>query len=113
MRIIVNKISAIIGMMKDKSASKLKKVLIIFGVVYFFAPIELLPDFLLPFGYIDDIVLWAAILYYLKDSLKEYGGNKNPKNYSKKYKDAIDDVEFEVKDETVVDDELDSEKEGE
>lgn len=101
------------AMMRDKSASKFKKALIIFGVVYFVSPIELLPDFLLPFGYIDDIVFWAALLYYLNDTLKKYSGTQKPKDYSKKYKNTIDDVEFEVKEETVVDEHFDSEKKGE
>ncbi len=91
------RIGAIKNLMKDKNAPKWKKALIIFGIVYFFLPFEAFPDFLLPFGLADDIVLWVCIYLGLKDTLDEYIIKKNKKDYSKKYKDAIDNTDYEIK----------------
>ena len=91
------RIAAIKSLMKDKNAPKWKKALIIFAVVYLFLPFEALPDFLLPFGLADDIVLWVCIYLGLKDTLDKYIIIKNKKDYSKKYKKTIDGVDYEIK----------------
>lgn len=87
----------------DKEQSLWKKALVIGAVIYLISPIEFVPDFLLPIGLLDDIILWACILIVLGDTLDEYANKKNKVkrnfvNYKKKFKGStvIDDVEFEV-----------------
>lgn len=86
-------------MMKDRSVSLWKKALIVFGIIYLFLPFEVIPDFFLPVGIIDDIVLWGSIITLLGDTLDKY--NSPNKKARKKYKGktVIDDVEFEIKEE--------------
>ncbi len=91
------RIGAIRFLMKDKSEAFWKKAIIVFGVIYFILPFEALPDFFLPFGLADDIVLWACILFGLKDTLDKYIIDKSRSTRFKKYKDTIEDVEYEIK----------------
>ena len=83
-------------MMADKTVPKRKKALVIFGIIYLFLPVDLIPPVLFPFGFIDDLVLWIWILYTLKETLDTYWMGEKPVNYSKKYKDAIEQDDFEV-----------------
>lgn len=100
------RIAAIIPMMMDKEQPIWKKALIIGSVIYLISPIEFVPDFLLPFGLFDDIILWVCILVLLGDTLDGYAkkSSKTKKsfvNYNKKFKGStvIDNVDYEVTDE--------------
>lgn len=97
--ILFKRIRAIRFMMADKTVPKRKKALIVFGLVYLFLPVDLIPPILFPIGFVDDLILWIFILWYLKDTLDTYWMGGKPVNYSKKYKNTIDDVDFEVKEE--------------
>ncbi|MEG0391343.1 MAG: DUF1232 domain-containing protein [Anaerovoracaceae bacterium] len=96
-RVIIKRIKAIRFMMKDKSVPKRKKALVVVGIIYLFLPIDLIPPILFPIAWIDDLILWIFILYHLRETLDQYWMGSKPRDYSKKYKDTIDDVEFEVK----------------
>jgi len=98
-RVILNRIKAIKFMMKDKSVSKRKKALIIVGIIYLFLPIDLIPPILFPIAWIDDLILWLVILWYLRSELDKYWLGEKEVDLSKKYrgKDVIDDVDYEVK----------------
>ncbi len=96
---IIGRIKSIPIMMKDSSVSIFKKILVVFGVVYIFLPIDLIPPMLFPFGFIDDIILWSVILWCLGDTLDKYWSNGTTVDYSEKYKDAIIDDDFEVEEE--------------
>jgi len=97
-RIIIKRIKAIRFMMKDKSVPKRKKLLIIAGIIYLVSPVDIIPPVLFPIAWVDDLILWIWILWHLRDTLDKYWMGDKPVDYSKKYKDTIDDVEFEVKD---------------
>ena len=68
-RVIIKRIKAIRFMMADKTVPKRKKALVIFGIIYLFLPVDLIPPVLFPFGFVDDLVLWIWILYTLKETL--------------------------------------------
>lgn len=95
-RVILKRIKAIRFMMADRTVPKWKKALVIFGIVYLFLPIDLIPPILFPIGFLDDLVLWICILYMLRETLDTYWMGEKPKDYSKKYKDAIEQTDFEV-----------------
>ena len=67
--VIIKRIIAIKAMMKDKSVSKWKKLLVIFGLVYLFVTIDLIPGSVFPLGMLDDLILWIGILYFLRETL--------------------------------------------
>ena len=98
-RVLINRIKAISFMMKDKRVPKRKKLLVILGVAYLFSPLRLIPPVLFPVRYIDSIIIWIWILWYLRDTLDTYWKGEKVLDLSKKYKkkDVIDDVDFEVK----------------
>ncbi len=71
-RILLRRIKSIKAYLKDPSAPKIKKFLLIFGIIYLLSPIDLIPAPVLGFSLIDDAVLWAAILSYLAEELDRY-----------------------------------------
>lgn len=95
----IKRIFSIGKMMKDREVSLWKKALVVFAVIYLFIPIEIIPDFLFPIGFADDIILWVCVLLLLKDTLSKYVSEGISKDAKKKYKGktVIDDVQFEVK----------------
>ena len=94
LRVILKRLRAIRAMMKSPEVSKWKKALVIFGIVYLFLPIDLIPPFLFPFGFVDDLILWIFIILHLKDTLDRFWlGDKISDR-----KNDIDDIEFEVED---------------
>lgn len=97
-RVLIKRIKAIRFMMADRSVPKRKKALIIFGIVYLFLPIDLIPPILFPIAWIDDLILWLFILWYLSSELDKYWTGGKSKDLSKKYrgKTFVDDVEYEV-----------------
>jgi uncharacterized membrane protein YkvA (DUF1232 family) len=102
MRMLLRRIKAIPSFLRDKSVPKRKKLIVILGILYFLTPIDLIPAPILIFGFVDDLVLWGFIIYYLKDELDRYWlGEKEIKPEERFHgKKIIDDVNFEVKDDT-------------
>jgi len=106
LRVLLKRITAIRFMMKDKAVSIWKKALIIAGITYVVMPIDLIPIAILPVSWLDDVLLWLFILWYLRHELDRYWLGEKPKNLSKKYngKNVVDDVEYEVKEDEDKDD---------
>ena len=100
-RVLMKRIKAIRFMMVDPTVKWTKKAIIIAGIVYLFLPFDIIPPILFPFGVLDDIVVWAIILWYLSSELDKYWIGEKPKNYSGKFhgKNVVDDVEYSVDDE--------------
>lgn len=56
-----------------------KIILIIFGIAYFLSPIDIIPDFLIPYlGWLDDAFIVGILIYLLK-----YGKLPNFKSFSR------------------------------
>ena len=60
-QVLIRRVKAIKFMMKDKSVPKRKKALIIFGIIYLFLPVDLIPPILFPIAWIDDLVPWKKV----------------------------------------------------
>ena len=86
-------------MMSDRTAPLRKKILVIAGIVYLFLPIDLIPPVLFPIAWLDDMIVWLWILWYLKDTLDAYWLGEKEVDFSKRYRDdkIIRDAGFEVK----------------
>ena len=99
-RVLIKRIKAIRFMMADKTVPWYKKAIIVAGIVYLFLPIDIIPPIIFPFGFLDDIVVWALILWYLSSELDKYWIGEKPKDYSGKFrgKNVVDDVEYDVDD---------------
>jgi uncharacterized membrane protein YkvA (DUF1232 family) len=100
-RVLMRRIKAIPPFLRDKSVPFRKKLIIIFGIIYFLWPIDLIPNPILLFGIIDDLVVWGSIIYYLRNELDKYWLGEKEIAPEKRFhgKKIIDDVKFEVKDE--------------
>lgn len=101
-RVIISRFKAIRFMMADKTVPKGKKILIIAGIAYLFLPFDLIPVLVFPLSLIDDVAVWLFIIWYLRKELDAYWTGEKSKDLSKKYrnKHMVDDVEFEVKEES-------------
>ncbi len=95
LRILMNRIRVIPYFLRDKTVPLRKKLLVVAGIIYIIAPIDLVPVFPL-----DDLVLWIYILWHLKDDLDQYWKGEKNVDLSKKFrdKDIVDGVEFTVND---------------
>jgi len=81
----------------DSGVPFYKKLLIIGGLLYFILPIDLLPDPVLGFGFIDDGVIFLFILMKLYDELERYE-KQRPQKVRKKTKTDSIDIDYEVLD---------------
>lgn len=97
-KFLMKRIRAIKEMMKDKTVPMRKKALVIFGLVYLFLPVDLIPPVLFPFGFLDDLVLWLFIIWHLSDILDTYWMGEKTEDYSGKFKskDLVENVSFNV-----------------
>ena len=96
-RVLFKRIKAIVPFMKDKQVPIRKKLLIVIGVLYLLMPIDLVPIIIPVFGFLDDIILWAFIILYLKEELDRYWVGEDPVDISKDFKDKtiIQNVKYE------------------
>lgn len=98
LQVLLKRIKAIRHFLKDKSVPFRKKLIIIAGILYLFVPIDLIPEPILIFGVVDDIVLWSFIIWYFKSELDQYWLGTDPVKPAQKFrgKNIIEDVNFEV-----------------
>ena len=106
-QVLIKRIKAIKHFMIDKGVPLRKKFIIVAGILYLLSPIDLIPEPILIFGALDDIVLWTFIIWYLKDELDKYWIEADPAKIKEKFrdKDIIDDVNFKVEEEVVKEEE--------
>ena len=99
--ILGKRIKAIPRLLFDKSVPKRKKLIIIGGILYLLSPIDLIPTVLFPISWVDDLIVWIWIIWYLRDELDKYWIGEKPVDLSKSYKGktVIHGVDFEIKDE--------------
>jgi len=89
---ILFKISLILKFLFDKRIPLKEKWWIIIPVIYIFSPVDLIPEPILGFGFVDDIVMLGFLLSIVVDKTKKYY-DKNEINKEK----IIENVEYEIK----------------
>ncbi|MDD6390565.1 MAG: DUF1232 domain-containing protein [Anaerovoracaceae bacterium] len=104
-RVLAKRIRALFYMLKDRRVKWYKKILILFGLIYLVSPVDLVPPVVPVLGFLDDIVLWSMIIYYLKDELDNYWLGEKSVDYSSKFRDTVNPVNY-----TVSEDDEDEEK---
>ena len=62
--------------LKDPDQSIVKKILVVFGILYLLSPVDLLPEPIFGIGILDDMILWGVILSYLSKELDTYTGTE-------------------------------------
>lgn len=69
---MVSKIKLIYLYLKDKQVPFYKKALILGSLLYFILPVDLIPDFILGIGWVDDLLVLIFVVLVLKKELGEY-----------------------------------------
>jgi len=90
---ILFRISLIFKFLFNKEIPLKEKWWIIIPVIYLVSPIDLIPEPILGFGFVDDFVMLAYLLSVVMDKTKKY----NEKNETDKEK-IIENVDYEIKD---------------
>lgn len=70
--ITLRRIRNLSKLLKDSNQPFFKKFLIIFGIIYLLSPLDLVPEPIFGFGFLDDLILWAVLLSWLSESLDSY-----------------------------------------
>lgn len=95
------KISLLFKFIFDKNIPLKEKLWIILPGIYLLSPVDLIPEPILGFGIIDDIIVLGFLLslvnkktneYYNSDNSEKHSSQKNEKNNEK----IIENVEYEV-----------------
>ena len=61
---------------QDKDVSIFKKSLILLSLLYFILPTDIVPDFILGLGWLDDAAVAAFIWNVLNSEIKDYISNQ-------------------------------------
>jgi len=83
-------LSLLISLIKDYWNDEYKVVpwrtiaLVVFALLYLINPLDLIPDFSLPFGLFDDLAVLGFVLASVKDDLEDYKRWKNSSKGKKK-----------------------------
>lgn len=68
-------------------------------LIYVFSPLDIIPEVVLGFGFIDDALLAVYVISLISKELDKYISNKEEENIGVDREKAIEDVEYEIKDE--------------
>ncbi|MGI9583991.1 MAG: YkvA family protein [Acidimicrobiia bacterium] len=69
--LLPNLFKLLVGLLSDPRIPTRKKVLVATAVLYVASPVDLIPDFVVGVGYLDDIVLLAVVLDNLMSGVDE------------------------------------------
>lgn len=95
MQILTN-MKYVFRLMGDPNVPKWNKGVLLFALVYFFLPIDVIPEAVFPgFGHLDDLLLILGVLNSMKDIFDGYRKNPSVKK-DKPYKDIS--ATYQVKD---------------
>ena len=94
---LLARVKGIIPMIMDKNVPWWKKAILIAGFIYLLLPVDLIPPLVPVFGWLDDVLVWIAILYFLGKELDRYVPGKPGSNKKYRYKDSdVTEAEFTV-----------------
>lgn len=86
MQVLTN-IRYVFRLIGDPNVPKWNKGVLLFALVYFFMPIDVIPEAVFPgFGHLDDLLLILGVLNSMKDIFDGYRKSPSAKN-DKTYKD--------------------------
>ena len=95
--VLRKRMTALKFMMRDKNVPLWKKGLVVLGALYLVSPLDLIPDVVFPVAFLDDLILWIWIFWFLRDELDRYWIGEKEVDLSKSFygKDIIEGVECE------------------
>ncbi|MFA7549746.1 MAG: DUF1232 domain-containing protein [Sedimentibacter sp.] len=87
----MSRILFIIKFLFDKNIPMREKWWVIIPVIYILSPADLIPEPVLGFGIVDDLVILGLLLTIVYDKIKKYYFDNRNKD-----KDIIENVEYEI-----------------
>lgn len=57
-------------------------IVVLAGIIYFVSPIDIVPDFLVGLGFLDDAAILSFVIKQISDELYKYKGWKDNQGYS-------------------------------
>ena len=68
-------------------------------LIYVFSPLDLIPEIVLGFGFIDDALLAVYVISLISSELDKYISKQDEENISMDKEKTIENVDYEIKDE--------------
>lgn len=97
---LFSRIKGIIPMLKDKEVAWWKKAILIAGVIYLILPVDLIPPLVPVFGWLDDFLIWIAILYFMGKELDRYVPERSGSRKKYRYNNSdVTEARFTVEEE--------------
>lgn len=94
------KISILYKIIFDKNIPLKEKLWFIVPAIYLLSPVDLIPEPILGFGFVDDLIILGFLLSLINKKTKEYDKYYNKKeNNDYDTKKIIEDIEYEIHDE--------------
>lgn len=93
------RISVLYKYLLDKDVSIFKKIMVVSMLIYVFSPLDLIPEIVLGFGFIDDALLAVYVISLISSELDKYISKQDEENISMDKEKTIENVDYEIKDE--------------
>lgn len=93
------RISVLYKYLLDRSVSIFKKIMVVAMLIYVFSPLDLIPEVVLGFGFIDDALLAVYVISLISSELDKYISKQDEGNIRVNKEKTIENVDYEIKDE--------------
>jgi uncharacterized membrane protein YkvA (DUF1232 family) len=80
LRMIAKNIGLAYNYINDSNVSIINKALVIMPLLYIISPVDLISDYLIGIGWLDDTLIALLIWGYMLKKLKKYKSNENDDN---------------------------------
>lgn len=92
------RISVLYKYLLDKDVSIFKKIMVVSMLIYVFSPLDLVPEIVLGFGFIDDALLAVYIISLISSELDKYIVEQDGESIRVDKENIIDNVDYDIKD---------------
>ena len=90
MRNTIMGIYKLIKFLKDSEVSLSKKLLFLIPIIYFIIPVDILPDYFFPIGWLDDAGVLVVVATFLKNMIDKYDLSSSEDDQKQDDEDTID-----------------------
>lgn len=80
---MLGKVRLVIQYLRDKDVSSVKKLLIVGSLLYLVSPVDIVPDYIIGLGILDDITVLSFIWLALRSELDDYQKRKGSERIRK------------------------------
>ncbi len=92
------RISVLYKYLLDKEVSIFKKILVVATIIYVISPLDLIPEAVLGFGFIDDAMVTIYVISSISKELDKYTSTNEGENTEEERGKVIDFAEYEIRD---------------